>query len=362
MKKTLLSGVKPTGIVHLGNYFGAMKQFVDIQNRYDDDYRQFIFIANFHALTSVSNGQLLKQLTLNLALDYLAIGIDPKKTVLFLQSDVPEVAELAWIFNTITTVPYLMRAHAFKAEVDKNYKEKNKNKTAEQILNEEDDSVTWEEYIEKYFSGINTGLFDYPVLMAADILIYNASGVPVGFDQKQHIEIARDIAQKFNFKFCLPGEEIFNIPEPIILEEVKTVPGTDGRKMSKSYNNTIPLFGTDEEIKKAVMSIPTDSKGVDEPKDPATCKVFAMHELFPGDELEALRARYIKGGIGYKEAKDLLVEKIIKFISPMRARREEIARDPEAVLKILKEGGEVARAQAQKMMNDVRAKVGLTLK
>ncbi|MCK9344834.1 MAG: tryptophan--tRNA ligase [Candidatus Pacebacteria bacterium] len=323
MQKTLLSGVKPTGIVHLGNYFGAMRQFVDRQ----DDYRQFIFIANYHALTSVSDGELLKKLTLDLAMDYLAIGIDPKKTTLFLQSDVPEVTELAWIFNTLTTVPYLSRAHAFKDAEAKNHE-------------------------------VNVGLFDYPILMAADILVYNADVVPVGLDQKQHIEIARDTAQKFNNAFG----ETFKMPEPIILENVQTVVGTDGRKMSKSYNNTIPLFGTDEEIKKAVMSIPTDSKGVEEPKDPATCKVFALHELFPGEELEALRARYEKGGIGYKESKDLLVAKIIAFISPMRTRREEIARDPEAVMRILREGGEVARAQAQKMMIDVRAKVGLTLK
>lgn len=323
MQKTLLSGVKPTGTVHIGNYFGAMRQFVDRQ----DDYRQFIFIANYHALTSVSDGELLKKLTLELAMDYLAIGVDPKKTTIFLQSDVPEVTELAWIFNTITTVPYLSRAHAFKDAEAKNME-------------------------------VNVGLFDYPILMAADILMYNVDVVPVGLDQKQHIEIARDIAQKFNRTFG----ETFKIPEPMILEEVKTVPGTDGRKMSKSYGNVIPLFGTDEEIKKAVMSIPTDSKGVEEPKNPSECKVFAMHELFPGAELEALRARYSSGGIGYKESKDLLVEKIIKFILPMRTRREEIARDPEAVLKILKEGGAVARAVAEKTMTDVREKVGLILK
>lgn len=323
MQKTLLSGVKPTGTVHIGNYFGAMRQFVDRQ----DDYRQFIFIANYHALTSVSDGAKLRDLTLDLALDYLAIGIDPKKTTLFLQSDVPEVTELAWIFNTLTTVPYLMRAHAFKDAEAKNKE-------------------------------VNVGLFDYPILMAADILMYDVDVVPVGLDQKQHIEIARDTAQKFNRTFG----ETFKIPEPIILEEVQTVQGTDGRKMSKSYGNTIPLFGTDEEIKKAVMSIPTDSKGVEEPKDPKECKVFALHELFPGEELETLRVRYLKGGIGYKESKDLLVEKMIKFIAPMRAHREELARDPEAVMKILHEGGEVARVQAQKMMSEVRAKVGLILK
>ena len=322
MQKILLSGVKPTGTVHLGNYFGAMRQFVDRQ----DEFRQFIFIANYHALTSVSDGALLQKLTLDLAMDYLAIGVDPKKTTIFLQSDVPEVTELAWIFNTITTVPYLSRAHAFKDAEAKNQE-------------------------------VNVGLFDYPILMAADILMYNADVVPVGLDQKQHIEIARDTAQKFNRTFG----ETFKIPEPLILEEVKTVPGTDGRKMSKSYGNVIGLFASDEEIKKAVMSIPTDSKGVEEPKDTNECKVFAIHELFPGDDLDALRARYIEGGIGYKESKDLLVEKIITFVSPMRTRREEISRDPEVVLKMLKEGGEVARAHAQKTMQNVREKVGLTL-
>ncbi len=322
MKKILLSGVKPTGIVHIGNYFGAMRQFVDRQ----DDYRQFIFVANYHALTSISDGVLLQKLTLDLVMDYLAIGVDPKKTTIFLQSDVPEVTELAWIFNTITTMPYLERAHAYKDAQAKNHE-------------------------------VNVGLFDYPILMAADILIYGADVVPIGQDQKQHIEIARDTAQKFNRVFG----ETFKIPEPIILENVKTVPGTDGRKMSKSYGNVIGLFASDEEIKKAVMSIPTDSKGVEESKDPSVCNVFALHELFPGAELEALRARYLAGGIGYKESKDLLVTKISAFIEPMRARREEIARDPEAVLRILKDGGEVARAEAQKKMCEVREKVGLTL-
>ncbi|HBB44000.1 MAG TPA: tryptophan--tRNA ligase [Candidatus Yonathbacteria bacterium] len=323
MQKTLLSGVKPTGEAHIGNYFGAMRQFVDRQ----DDYRQYIFIANYHALTSVSDKALLQKLTLELAVDYLAIGVDPKKTTLFLQSDVPEVTELAWIFNTLTTMPYLSRAHAFKDAEAKNHE-------------------------------VNVGLFDYPILMAADILMYGADVVPVGLDQKQHIEIARDTAQKFNRIFG----ETFKVPEPMILEEVKTVPGTDGRKMSKSYGNVIGLFASDEEIKKAVMSIPTDSKGVEEPKAPGECKVFAIHELFPGDELEALRTRYVAGGIGYKESKEKLSEKIIAFVSPMRARREEIAKNPEAVLKILREGGEVARAHAKMTMNDVREKVGLILK
>lgn len=323
MQKTLLSGVKPTGTAHIGNYFGAMRQFVDFQG----EYRQFIFVANYHALTSVSDGELLRKLTLDLVMDYLAIGVDPKKTTIFLQSDVPEVTELAWIFNTITTVPYLMRAHAYKDAEAKNKE-------------------------------VNVGTFDYPILMAADILINNADVVPVGSDQKQHVEYARDTAQKFNRIFG----ETFKIPEPMILEEVKTVMGTDGRKMSKSYGNVIGLFASDEEIKKAVMSIPTDSKGVDEPKDPATCKVFAFHELLQADNLEEVRKRYLQGGIGYKEAKEILIDNLRAFIAPLRSRREEIARDPEMVLEILREGGEVARAQAKKMMEEVREKVGLTLK
>ncbi len=323
MKKILLSGVKPTGTSHIGNYFGAMKQFVDFQ----DDYRQFIFIANYHALTSVSDGALLQKLTLDLVIDYLAIGVNPKKTTIFLQSDVPVVMELAWIFNTITTMPYLERAHAYKDAEAKNHE-------------------------------VNVGLFDYPILMAADILIYAADVVPVGLDQKQHIEIARDTAQKFNRIFG----DTFKVPEPMILEEVKTIIGTDGRKMSKSYGNVIGLFASDEDIKKAVMSISTDSKGVEEPKDPSTCKVFAFHELLKSPNFEDVRARYLAGGIGYKESKDILVENLRVFIAPMRARREEIARNPKAVLRILKEGGEVARAEAQKKMQEVREKVGLILK
>ncbi len=320
MNKRLLSGVKPTGVVHLGNYFGAMKQFVDLQEKYES----LIFIANYHALTSIEDGEKLKVLTLDLAMDYLAIGIDPKKTTLFLQSDVPEVTELCWIFNNITTMPYLMRAHAYKDAEAKNKE-------------------------------VNVGLFDYPILMAADILIYGADVVPVGQDQKQHVEITRDTAEKFNRIFG----ETFKMPEPVILDAVKTVPGTDGRKMSKSYNNGISLFASDEEIKKAVMSIPTDSKGIEEPKDPTTCKVFAFHELLGASDLEEVRERYIKGGIGYKESKEILIKNMISFIAPLRTRREEIARNPEKVLAILREGGEKARRMAQETLRDVRARVGL---
>ncbi|MFA6797628.1 MAG: tryptophan--tRNA ligase, partial [Candidatus Paceibacterota bacterium] len=238
-KKILLSGVQPTGRVHIGNYFGAMKQFVDLQDKYDC----YIFIADYHAMTTVQDKEKLNKGIIDVALDYLAIGLDPKKVILFKQSDVPQVTELTWMFNCITTVPYLMRAHAFKDRESKNEE-------------------------------VNAGLFDYPILMASDILMQDADIVPVGQDQKQHVEYARDTAQKFNRIYG----ETFTVPEPFILANVETVPGTDGRKMSKSYGNVIPLFATDEEIKKAVMSIPTDSKGVAEPKNPDESNLYAIHK------------------------------------------------------------------------------------
>jgi len=322
MQKTLISGVKPTGRPHIGNYFGAMKQFVDLQG----DYKSFIFIANYHALTSVTDKKTLISDTLDLAVDYLAIGLDPAKTTLFLQSDVPEVAELAWIFNCITTMPYLARAHAFK---DASAKDKE----------------------------VNIGLFDYPLLMAADILIQDADAVPVGADQKQHVEIARDTAMKFNRIFG----DVFKLPEPLILKEVETIVGTDGRKMSKSYGNTIGLFAPDSEIRKGVMSIPTDSKTVDEPKNPDECDVFSLHKLFSQDALPELKKRYLDGGIGYKESKEILAENIIRFITPLRERRKEIAKNEDDVRKILKDGGEIAREKARAKMILVREKTGLEI-
>ena len=320
-KKILISGVKPTGRPHIGNYFGAMKQFVDLQ----EEYEARIFIADFHALTTVQNAEELSRNTLDVALDYLAIGIHPSKALLFKQSDVPEVCELGWIFNCITTMPYLMRAHAFKDSEAKN-------------------------------SEINVGVFDYPLLMAADILIQDADVVPVGLDQKQHIEYARDTAEKFNRIFG----ETFKLPEALILESVKTVPGTDGQKMSKSYGNTIGLFAEDDEIKKAVMGIPTNSQGVEEPKDPEADNVFALHKLFADAEtLANLEKKYREGGIGYKESKDILIENIKSFIAPLREKRKGIAQDETAVRKILQEGGEKAREITYKKMLDIRRKVGV---
>jgi len=319
-KKILLSGIKPTGRVHIGNYFGAMKQFVDLQ----DEHSNYIFIANYHAMNSVSNAEELRRQTIDVALDYLAIVLDPKKVRLYVQSDIPEVAELTWIFNTITTMPYLQRAHAYKDALAK----------AEEV---------------------NVGTFDYPILMAADILIQDAQVVPVGKDQKQHVEYARDIAEKFNRIFG----ETFVLPEALILDDVETIMGTDGRKMSKSYGNVIPLFATDEEIKKAVMAIPTDSKSVEEPKNPEECKVYYYHKLFAGDKLPEITKRYQDGGLGYKESKDMLIESISTFITPLRERREELAKDTDSVMAILAEGAHNARARANEKMKLVRERTGI---
>jgi len=321
--KILVSGVQPTGKPHIGNYLGAMKQFVELQN----DYKSFIFVADLHALTSVQNPKELNDNILAVAMDYLAIGLDPKVVTLYKQSDVPEVAELAWMFYCITTMPYLMRAHAFKDAEAKN-------------------------------KDINVGLFNYPLLMAADILIHDADVVPVGSDQKQHLEIAKDTGEKFNRIFG----ETFTLPEPLILENMKTIPGTDGQKMSKSHKNTIGLFATDEEIKEAVMGIPTDSKGVEEPKDPETDKVFALHKFFTeGPEFDELRDRYEAGGIGYKESKEWLIKNIIKFVEPLREKRLKLEDDKDYVLGILKRGGEKAKKNAEEKMKEVREKIGVNI-
>jgi len=322
-KKIMLSGVKPTGRPHIGNYFGAMKQFVDLQNTFGG----YVFVADLHALTTLQNKEEMRQNIIDIVIDYLAIGLDPKKITFFKQSDISVHTELAWIFNCLTTMPYLMRAHAYKDAEAKNKE-------------------------------VNVGLFDYPLLMAADILLYGPDIVPVGQDQKQHVEIARDMAEKFNRTFG----ETFKLPKEYIVESVKVVPGTDGQKMSKSYKNTIPLFATDEEIKKAVMSIPTDSKGIDDPKDPKTDKVFALHELFVSpDELKKLSDRYTKGGIGYKESKEILIKNMSAFIKPLRENRERIAIDQDNILEILQEGGRRARQIAESKMDEIREKIGVKL-
>ena len=311
-KKVLLSGIQSSGRAHIGNYFGAMKQWVDMSEEYDC----YIFIADYHALHSLQDPKEMKNNIINLLLDYLAVGLDPKKVTLFKQSDISEHTELCWIFDTLVTMPYLMRAHAFKDAEAKNKE-------------------------------IDVGTFNYPVLQAADILLYSPDVVPVGQDQRQHVEISRDIALKFNNAFG----ETFKLPEPIILDSVAVVPGTDGRKMSKSYGNTIPLFGEYEEIKKAVMSIVTDSSG-SIPEN-----VYAIHKLIrPEDELKKL---YEEKAGKYKDLKEALIEDLEKFIAPMREKRKMYEADIAGALQILKEGGEKAKKVASAKMAEVRSKVGV---
>jgi tryptophanyl-tRNA synthetase len=315
-KKILLSGVKPTGRPHIGNYFGAMKQFVDMLNT--GNHECYIMIADYHGLNLIQNKAEMQANIIDLALDYIAIGLDPKKCVLFKQSDVSAHTELAWIFDTITTMPYLMRAHAFK---DAEAKDKE----------------------------ISVGTFNYPMLMAADILLYDADVVPVGQDQKQHIEYTRDTAQKFNSTF---GETL-KLPKELIVETVQTVPGTDGRKMSKSYGNTIPLFATDEEIKKVVMSIVTDSSGG------VPVNVRAIHELFR--DKAYLEALYKEKAGKYKDLKEALVADVQAFIRPMRERRDKLAKNRNKVIKILAKGGKKAGKKANKTLEKVKGAIGVTL-
>lgn len=313
-KKIILSGVKPTGVPHLGNYFGAMKQFVDLQKEHDG----YIFIADYHALNFIQDKEEMEKNIVGILLDYLAIGLDPKKIIIFKQSDISEHTELAWIFDSFTTMPYLERAHAYK---DAKAKDKE----------------------------INVGTFNYPMLMAADILLYGPDIVPVGQDQKQHVEYARDTAEKFNRIFG----ETFKLPEPMILEHVAVVPGTDGKKMSKSYNNTIPLFAEYEEIKKCVMGIVTDSSGG------IPQNVYAIHKLIRSEN--ELKKIYEEKAGKYKELKELLIEDLEKLIAPIRKKRKELEKDIPKALAILKTGGEKAKKIASKKMEEVRGKIGVSI-
>jgi len=336
MKPILLSGIKSTGRPHLGNYFGMMKQLVDKQF----DYDARIFIADLHSLTTVHDGKQLSQDTLDLAIDYLAIGLDPKEVLIFKQSDLPQVTELGWVFNCITTMPYLMRAHAFKDAEAKNKE-------------------------------INVGVFDYPILMAADILIHNADIVPVGRDQKQHVEMARDIAEKFNREFCgvhadasdaeKAEKAIFKMPEALIIEDVETVPGIDGQKMSKSYGNHIPLFAADDEIRRLVMAIVTDSGSVADIESGKISgipeHVYNIHKLIR--DKASLDALYEANRGKYKVLKEALIADLIEFVGPLRARRAEITKDSEAVKKMLLENGARVRELTSELIAKVRNTCGI---
>lgn len=323
-KKILLTGIKPSGILHIGNYFGAINPLLERER--DSAFKVFAFIADFHALTTLQNREELRENILSVVAGYIACGLDPEKILFYKQSDVPEVTELAWVFECITTMPYLMRAHAFKDAEAKNKE-------------------------------INAGLFNYPLLMAADILIQRASIIPVGLDQKQHLEIARDTAEKFNRIFG----EAFPVPEPLISEETGVVPGIDGRKMSKSYGNTIPLFASPEEIEEIVMSIPTDSTKKGEPLDPEKDRLFSYHRLFSKAELASIESRYLDGSIGYKESKEMLIENLKKFLNPLRKRHFALLENEADLIEMLEEGGERARARAHETITLVRKLIGVSL-
>ena len=319
-----LSGIQPSGILHIGNYFGAIKQFVELQ----DEYEGFYFLANYHALTSSPKGEDLKSNTISVILDYLALGLDPEKSTLFLQSDVPEHAELSWILSNISPMGLLERAHSYKDKVAKGIKP-------------------------------NVGLFTYPILMAADILMYSPDIVPVGKDQKQHVEMTRDIATKFNETY---GKEVFKLPKEKIVENVATVPGTDGDKMSKSYGNVINMFGSKKALKKQIMSIVTDSTPLEEPKDPDNniTKLYAL--LATEKEVEALKEKFRAGNFGYGHAKNELFDKFMDYFSPFQKKREELENNMDYVYGILREGANKARSIATAKMNEVRDVVGLLKK
>jgi tryptophanyl-tRNA synthetase len=319
---TILSGITPSGRLHIGNYFGAMRQHIDMQNQGDAYY----FIANYHALTSRHDGTLMRRHTLDIAIDYLSLGLDPSKCVFFAQSDVPQVTELSWILGTMCPVSLMEKAVSYKDKVAQGL-------------------------------SANVGLFTYPILQAADILIYHSDLVPVGADQKQHIEITRDLAIKFNNTY---GGEFLRLPDAHIVKEVATVPGVDGRKMSKSYNNTIGIFDEGKELKEKVMSIQTDSTPLEEPKDPDTCNVFALIKLVADAHVSAdIAAKYRAGGYGYGHAKKELLGLLEAYFQSARERRKALQNDEQAVLDILKAGGEKARARAESVMVPIREAAGI---
>lgn len=315
-KPVLVSGIKPTGDLHIGNYFGAMRQQVELAQ--SGEYRPFIFVADYHALNTIQDAEEMRRRTRELVLAYLAIGLDPKEVVFFKQSDVPAHTELSWIFDAITTMPYLMRAHAFKDAEAKNKE-------------------------------ISVGTFNYPMLMAADILLYDAEIVPVGQDQKQHIEYARDTAEKFNRIF---KTDTFKLPKPYIMPEVAIVPGTDGQKMSKSYGNVIPLFASHEELTKCVMGIVTDSSG-ERPEN-----VYAIHKLVRSEN--ELKTIYDENRGNYKMLKEMLIVDLDRYIAPIRAKYEELKSDSGIVEEVLSAGKREARAVSEEKMEEVRKAIGVT--
>lgn len=317
----ILSGIQPSGVLHIGNYFGMMRPAIALQA----EGEAFYFIAEYHALTSVRDPEALRENSRRVALDFLACGLDPERAALFRQSDVPQVTELAWILSTVAPMGLLERAHSYKDKLARGM-------------------------------AATVGLFNYPVLMAADILIYDSEIVPVGKDQKQHIEITRDLAVKMNERFG----EIFRLPEPRIQAATEVVPGIDGQKMSKSYGNNIDIFGNEKETRERIMSIVTDSTPVEAPKDASRSTIFQLYSLVASkDEIAEMRERFQKGGAGYGDFKKQLFEKLWDYFAPMRKRREEILADKSYIDNVLARGAKRANQVADVVMERVRAAIGL---
>ncbi len=318
----VLSGIQPSGTFHIGNYFGMMRPMIQLQ----EEHSLFAFLANYHAMTSLSDGNELRKNTIEAAIDFLAVGLDPDKSCFFVQSDIPEVTQLSWILACHTSLGLLERSHSYKDKVAK---------------------------------GItpNSGLYTYPILMAADILLYKSEIVPVGKDQKQHLEITRDIAIRFNGVFG----DILTIPEALIQDDIAVIPGLDGQKMSKSYDNSIGLFDGESVLKKKVMRIVTYSTPVVEPNNPETCNLFARYRLFADSEkLENLRDRYVRGGTGYGDVKKELFGMIWEYFAPFRKRRNELASDRGELMNILAKGAEKARAVARQTLKEINDVTGIS--
>jgi tryptophanyl-tRNA synthetase len=321
-KNIIVSGIQPSGNLHLGNYFGAVQQFIQF---IEEGHECYYFLANYHALTSLRDRKRLLELTRSTAADYLALGLDPERCSIYLQSDLPEVCELQWLLTTVTPMGLLERCHAYKDKIQQGL-------------------------------SADHGLFAYPVLQAADILIVRANRVPVGQDQKQHIEVTRDIAEYFNNSYG----ELLTIPEPFIPESVATVPGRDGRKMSKSYNNAIELFASEKEVRQQIFSIVTDSASVEDPKDPENSVLYAILKLFCDSETQALWAdRFRSGGLGYGEVKKEIFNLFMDRFAPARRRRQELENQPEYLDEILKKGVDQARNTASPLVKQVRDAVGI---
>jgi tryptophanyl-tRNA synthetase len=319
----VLSGVQPSGNLHIGNFFGAIRQFLRLQ----EEHECYYFLADLHALTTVQDPERFRGLVRDLATGFLALGLDPSRSVIYRQSDLPEVTELSWYLSTVTSMGLLQRCHSFK------------DKVAQGVVP-------------------NHGLFAYPVLMAADILIVKSDLVPVGKDQKQHLEVTRDVAASFHTVY---GSEIFVLPEPLILDEVAVVPGVDGRKMSKSYENTIEIFGPEKPIRKKIMSIVTDSTPVEDPKPNENNALFDLLKLFAPDEAERawVETAFSEGGVGYGDMKKRLFDYYLATFDDARARYDQLKNDPAEVERVLAAGAEIARETAAPLLDQVRQVVGI---